>query len=323
MQPNHELQEIRTGSGADHPQSPTHGTATGGASRNVLDYTEDDFKTIDRMNIGAAFFHGAQFVVMLILSLTVESFKAFKLPIRTNYLVAVPFLPPNVTMAMWRANQSLSGGREYLDTASSDVGTVEFGPMVSCFFLLSCLAHVIVQLPGVRKNYYHAGLNRGQNYFRWIEYAFSSSLMIWLIAMLFGIYDIATLVLITICNASMNLCGLLMEQVNEVRNPEADINWFPFWLGSLLGAGPWIAIFQYLGVSRSNNAEVPNFVWGILFGYIIMFNTFPVNMIVQYMRKIDYLKGERIYIILSFVAKCLLCWLVFGGAQQPNEYRGN
>ncbi len=43
-------------------------------------------------------------------------------------------------------------------------------------------------------------------------------------------------------------------------------------------------------------------------------------MILQY-RQIgkwkDYLYGERVYIILSLVAKTLLAWLVLFGAMQP------
>lgn len=39
-------------------------------------------------------------------------------------------------------------------------------------------------------------LQRGVNRFRWYEYAFSSSLMMGLIAMLFGMYDVISLVLV-------------------------------------------------------------------------------------------------------------------------------
>jgi len=45
------------------------------------------------------------------------------------------------------------------------------------------------------------------NRFRWYEYAVSSSLMIVSIAVLFGCYDVASLLLIAFCNASMNFFG--------------------------------------------------------------------------------------------------------------------
>ena len=46
------------------------------------------------------------------------------------------------------------------------------------------------------------------------------------------------------------------------------------------------------------------------------FNIFPINMILQYKRIgkwRDYLYGERVYVILSLVAKSLLAWQVFAG----------
>jgi hypothetical protein len=53
----------------------------------------------------------------------------------------------------------------------------------------------------------------------------------------------------------------------------------------------------------------------------VAFNTFPINMILQYKRVgkwSDYVYGERGYIILSLVAKSLLAWLVLFGAMQPS-----
>ena len=46
------------------------------------------------------------------------------------------------------------------------------------------------------------------------------------------------------------------------------------------------------------------------------FKIFPINMILQY-KKVgkwkDYLYRERVYVILSLVAKSLLAWQVFAG----------
>jgi len=48
----------------------------------------------------------------------------------------------------------------------------------------------------------------------------------------------------------------------------------------------------------------------------LFFNIFALNQWLQYRahgRWSDYLFGERIYILLSLVAKSLLAWQVFGG----------
>jgi hypothetical protein len=140
--------------------------------------------------------------------------------------------------------------------------------------------------------------------------------MILLIAMLFGVYDIGALILIILLNASMNLFGLLMEQLNQNREK---IAWSPFFFGCLAGIGPWIVIVLY-AFGNSSPAEVPWFVYAIVGSYFVFFNLFPINMILQY-KKVgkwaDYIYGERAYIILSLVAKSLLAWLAFAGVMQP------
>ncbi len=199
-----------------------------------------------------------------------------------------------------------------------DLFDLPFGIMVALFLLLSALAHAIISLPKKTNDIYNRDLERGINKFRWYEYALSSSIMIVLISTLFGIYDIGSLVLIFIVNASMNLFGLLMEQVNSGREKK-DIKWGAFIFGTIAGLAPWIVIILYM-VGNGNYDMVPWFVWAIVGTYFVAFNTFPVNMILQYKgigKWKNYLYGERVYITLSLVAKTLLAWLVLFGAMQP------
>ena len=154
------------------------------------------------------------------------------------------------------------------------------------------------------------------NKFRWYEYALSSSLMIILIAMLFGVYDIGSLILIFFLNVVMNLFGLDMEEINEGREK---LNWKPFIFGSIAGIVPWIVIILY-AFENSDPSEVPWFVYALAGSYFVFFNLFPINMVLQY-KKVgkwkDYLYGERAYIILSLVAKSVLAWIAFAGVMQP------
>ncbi len=157
------------------------------------------------------------------------------------------------------------------------------------------------------------------NRFRWFEYALSSSVMIVLIATLFGIYDIGSLILMFIVNASMNLFGLVMEQLNSKRPEGEKVSWGPFVWGAIAGIAPWIVILIYM-FGTGNFDMVPWFVWAIVITYFVAFNTFPINMVLQY-KKVgkwkDYLYGERTYIVLSLIAKSLMAWLGLFGVMQP------
>ena len=94
----------------------------------------------------------------------------------------------------------------------------------------------------------------------------------------------------------------------------------PFIFGCVAGLAPWIVVCMYF-FGSGNFSQIPSFVYGILGGYFIFFNTFPVNMALQYGRVgkwADYRVGEKTYIVLSLASKSLLTWLVFGGTFQPN-----
>ena len=113
-------------------------------------------------------------------------------------------------------------------------------------------------------------------------------------------------------NAAMIFFGLLMESMNPDRDR---VNWTPFWFGCVAGIVPWVIIgYQFLGADSRSPDGAPGFVYGIVISLFVLFNSFAVNMALQY-RRIgpwrDYLFGERGYIVLSLVAKSALAWQVF------------
>lgn len=225
---------------------------------------------------------------------------AFTIPVIGNYLEFVQ-------------------GEGLILTNTDTLFELPFLQMTASFLLISGIFHFLIAF--VWKDEYRAGLKVGINKFRWYEYALSSSLMIILISSLFGVRDVAVFALIAFANAAMNFFGLDMELLNQGESKVGKkVNWLPFIFGSIVGLAPWVAIAFYIGVNP-NLENVPGFVWAILATYFIAFNTFPVNMYLQYAgigKFKDYLYGERGYVILSLVAKTLLTWLVLFGAFQPS-----
>jgi hypothetical protein len=181
---------------------------------------------------------------------------------------------------------------------------------VAVFLLLAAVDHLLMAAPGVF-GWYARNLERGRNYARWIEYSVSASLMVVLIAMLTGISDVAALGAIFGVNAAMILFGLLMEHYERPGNP----GWLPYVFGCIAGAVPWLMIGIYFW-SPGNDASPPGFVYAIFISLFLFFNTFSVNMVLQYRRVgpwRDYLFGEWVYILLSLGAKSALAWQVFAG----------
>lgn len=252
------------------------------------------FSYLRRFNLIMGCLHFIQAGVMLVLALFVPELRDFTLPVTTSYLTFNGFaLVPEYTQ----------------------IASLHIGPIIPIFLFLSAIAHFLIVLPRIN-DVYNENLKKGINYFRWYEYALSSSLMIVLIAMFFGVYDLSSLILIFALNATMNLLGLMMEKHNQTTEK---VKWTAFYIGVFAGIIPWLIIVLYL-IGNGNFGEVPWFVWAILGFYFFFFNTFPINMILQY-KKVgkwrDYLYGERGYILLSLLSKTLLAWLVFAGLLQP------
>jgi hypothetical protein len=191
------------------------------------------------------------------------------------------------------------------------------GPAVALFFFLSAVAHLTLAAPARR--WYEEHLARGQNPARWIEYALSSSVMIVVIAALAGIQEIGTLVAIFGANAAMNLFGWSMEAANEGRSR---VQWLHYVFGCIAGSVPWIVITLALltAATAPGAAPIPGFVIVIFVSLFVSFNVFALNMIFQYRRRgrwVDYLYGERVYMLLSLFAKTILAWQVFAGTLRP------
>ena len=116
-------------------------------------------------------------------------------------------------------------------------------------------------------------------------------------------------------NASMILFGLLQEHYERPGRP----GWLPFVFGCIAGAVPSIAIGIYLWAPGSS-AEPPAFVYAIFASLFVFYNSFALNMVLQY-REIgpwrSYLFGEYVYVALSLVAKSALAWQVFANTLVP------
>ena len=89
------------------------------------------------------------------------------------------------------------------------VWSLRLGPLVAAFLFISALALLLIASPGIF-GWYRKNLLKHINYARWIEYAFSSSIMIVVIAMLAGMYDLSSLILIFFLNMIMILFVLMM-----------------------------------------------------------------------------------------------------------------
>ena len=246
-------------------------------------------QSLRKTNVLAGILHLGQMIAVLALS------NDFALPITATYMSGPPgssFAPPVVLF-------------------STPVGLT-----VAIFLGLSALAHFIVASPQFFGRY-SAGIAAQRNYFRWVEYSISSSVMIVLIAQVTGVAEISAIISIFGVNASMILFGWLQE---KYENPGSG-GWLPFIFGCITGLVPWLVLLFYVfSIGGVSDTSAPAFVYGIVFTIFVFFNSFALVQWLQY-KKVgkwsDYIRGERTYITLSLIAKSALAWQIFANTLIP------
>ncbi len=248
---------------------------------------DTQFAKLRKLNIYAGLLHLASLIAIVLLA------NDAKLPVRATYLTEAP------------------GTDNFSEPIT--LFNLNIGYSVAAFMALSAFFHFFISSPKMFPKYVD-GLKRHINVFRWVEYSLSSSIMIVLILQLNGVADYVALSAVFAVNACMILFGWLQERYTTPGSGDM----VPFYFGCIAGIVPWIIVaVNTTSPKGPGDTVVPGFVYGIVVSLFIFFNCFALVQWKQYKAQgkwADYLYGERVYIILSFVAKSLLAWQVFSGA---------
>ncbi|MFM8001540.1 MAG: heliorhodopsin HeR [Actinomycetota bacterium] len=242
---------------------------------------------VKRLNLIAGALHLVSMLAILALA------NDAKLPVNATYLTEAP------------------GTGNFSDPIN--LFNLKIGYMVAAFLALSAFFHFFIISPSMFGKY-TAGLKNHINVFRWVEYSLSSTIMIIVILQLNGTADYIALMGIAGVNVSMILFGWLQEKYTT----PGDGDLLPFWFGCIAGIVPWLAtLVNILSPKGPAESTTPGFVYGIVISLFILFNCFAIVQYKQYKARgkwANYPHGERLYIILSLVAKSLLAWQVFSGS---------
>ena len=257
-------------------------------------------RSLSRWNRVLSGLHAIQFVAMLAVASTATAF--------------APYVP---TVRIKLVDGVFAG----VEQTQVQLFSMPLAWFIASFLAMSAIAHFVAGWP--LRARYEAWLARGMNPLRWVEYAFSSTVMIVAIAYISFIRDVPALVAIAASNVAMILFGWSMEAANEGRRDNPD--WKHFIFGCIAGIAPWIGIVSILLAYGAQpdlpeGAGIPAFVYVIVATLFASFNVFAVTMVLQY-RRIgrwrDYLVGEKTYMVMSLIAKSALAWQVFSGTLRP------
>ncbi len=250
-----------------------------------------NFESLYKWNIGLAVLFGLQAVAILIFS------KSVSLPVVTHYLA------PD-TLA------SQAAGHNVMALAVRHAFDIRLAYLVAAFLLISALVHFLLTT-NLRKRY-EKDLKQGFNQLRWINYALSSGIMLIAIAMLNGIYDVSTILTIFVLVVLLNLLAFLGEINTATRRVQRHS-----FLGLITAGGAvWLVVAAYIKGALLYGNGLPHYVYWLDVSIFVLTLFMAANIWLVFRAKgkwANYLYGEQIYMIISFVVKTALAWQIFFG----------
>jgi hypothetical protein len=195
-------------------------------------------------------------------------------------------------------------------------GTLIIGLIIT-FVFFTAFMHFFYAVLG---SSYNNLIHRKNNYFRWIEYAISATIMIIIVAISSGVKDLDVILMIVCVIPALMLIGNTVEVALAAGSPIGGVlsGTIAGWL--ILG-GVFLVLLRSFADSMmtasDSGYEVPKFVPAVVGVTLLLFASFGVVQILQmtgfYAKRGGYPAVEMSYIVLSFISKALLALLVASG----------
>lgn len=195
----------------------------------------------------------------------------------------------------------------------------EIWPLVTAFAGLSTINHLYTTFnyPSYRVNV----LARGQNPLRWSEYGISASIMLVLVSVLCGIYEVDVLSAIFLLTGIVMMLGLLVEQGGTANAKRL------FVIASVIMLVAWLfPVSSFVHAVAESERNPPAIVYSIIILMFVAFNGFAaVNWLDIRGRASggwfgEYRNVELAYLVLSLVAKSILTNMtLFGSVLRPQD----
>lgn len=191
--------------------------------------------------------------------------------------------------------------------------------LVIVYFMFTCFFHILYATDCFGTGKYSQALANGNNYFRWIEYAISSTIMTFLILIITGVKDFDLVIFTLIINIAMIMCGQIVEAAKDKK-----VKYVALAVGfiCLLGISYVIlrTFFTRLIQANKYGFKIPGYVYAIVFPLIAWYASFGIVSLLQVIKGGNYLTYEKWYIFLSFLSKLNLgVFVAFGLTRPKNE----
>jgi hypothetical protein len=208
-------------------------------------------------------------------------------------------------------------------TLSTSLTTVQ--GLLIAFFYITALFHLIYATSSI----YPSLIKNNNNWLRWVEYSITSTLMIYIIALICTVKDTHTYILLGVCNITMILLGQFVEE--KIKNKESAL--LPLSMSFFILFSEFGIIFReasnrlqqinaYVSPNQTKPTEFPLWIFFMVPILFLFFGCFGgVALFQSFFPDTDYESIEKIYILLSLVAKTTLGgFLAYGSAWGQQKF---
>jgi len=203
------------------------------------------------------------------------------------------------------------------------VTTSAIESMIAAIFLITSFFHTFYATDGFGTGVYLKEIKKGYNRFRWLEYAITSTIMIFVLAVISGVRDFDTVYELCVLNAVLMSLGFFLEQTDNKQVQIAALS-----IGFLLVAAIFFTLLRnfYYRVDEVEKLGrklpgwldyvlLPMLFWWLSFGIVATMNVLAKNKI-----NYDYARYEKFYIYLSFLSKANMgYYLTFGVTRDQTD----
>lgn len=275
---------------------------------------------ISTLNYYAAWLHGLSFIVILALFVTMSG------PVNFNtelFKLEIQFLSDSGKQMTLRSKKATSISTTVLQTC------------ILLMFGLTCLVHIFYYTDAFKTGLYTRELKKGRNRFRWIEYGITSTIMIFVTAIISGVKSSDTVFAICTSNLVLMAFGYLIEMTPSIEGKIVALLTGMFSLSSI-----WYMILSnfYNRISETEDLEkvnpdgsvqtieipswikqviTPLFIWYLLFGIIALLYIRKYRKSRNEGVEFDFKVYERYYIILSYLSKAFMGYYLAFGLTRP------
>lgn len=211
--------------------------------------------------------------------------------------------------------QSTTTGSIVLAPATQHLFDINLAYLLTVILSVGVLGHLAVAT--IYRNKYDIGLQQKRNPARWVQYSVSCGLSAVTVALLVGMFDVVSLLMVFGTVAASCLMMLLLERSSTSKAKSQNLPWLSYAVAIVAGGLAWLAIILYMIFSEINGAGQTVYIYALVASQLVLCGVFAANLVLglkQYRQWKGHSFTERNFMLINLALCTGLVWLAYLGA---------